>query len=142
MIGGHKVISMRKILLSFVVVLALAGCGKSKPVSHEGEIAGKAAAQYYSYLQHGNIKAFVDGTYFSKPIPKSYRALLEKNATTFAGEQDSLHKGIKTVKVSRADVMKNDTTLAAVYLQLAFGDNTSEEVLVPMIKRKGVWYMK
>ena len=46
------------------------------------------------------------------------------------------------VKVSRADVMKNDTTLAAVYLQLAFGDNTSEEVLVPMIKRKGVWYMK
>ena len=140
MIGGQKVISMRKILLSFVVVLVLAGCGKSKPVSHE--IAGKAAAQYYSYLQHGNIKAFVDGTYFSKPIPKSYRALLEKNATTFAGEQDSLHKGIKTVKVSRADVMKNDTTLAAVYLQLAFGDNTSEEVLVPMIKRKGVWYMK
>lgn len=142
MIGRQKVIGMRKLLLSFVVVLVLAGCGKNKPVSHEGEIAGKVAARYYSCLQHGDVRSFVDGTYFPKPIPKSYRALLEKNAATFAGEQDSLHKGIKTVKVSRADVMKNDSTLAAVYLQLSFGDRTSEEVLVPMVKRKGMWYMK
>lgn len=132
------------IFVGFVVVLfsfSLSSCKEEKPATPQEQIAGRAAVQYYGYLQHRDFPAFVDGTYFGKPIPKEYRALLEKNAENFVHDQDSLRRGIKSVKFSRANLM-NDTTLAAVYLNISFGDSTTEEVLVPMIKRKDVWYMK
>lgn len=128
--------------LGLVLCLGFVGCKKEKPVTPQEQIAGRAAVQYYGYLQHHDFASFVDGVYYGKPIPKDYRALLEKNAEIFVHEQDSLRRGIKKVKLSKADLMKNDSTLAAVYLLLSYGDSTTEEVLVPMIKRKDVWYMK
>ena len=123
-------------ILGLVLCLGFVGCKKEKPVTPQEQIAGRAA------VQHHDFASFVDGVYYGKPIPKDYRALLEKNAEIFVHEQDSLRRGIKKVKLSKADLMKNDSTLAAVYLLLSYGDGTAEEVLVPMIKRKDVWYMK
>lgn len=135
---------MNRLILIFglVLCLGLVGCKKEKPVTPQEQIAGRAAVQYYKYLQHRDFASFVDGTYFGKPIPTEYRKLLEKNAEQFVHDQDSLRHGMKSIKLSKADLMQNDTTLAAVYLLINYGDTTSEEVLVPMIKRKGVWYMK
>lgn len=133
---------MKKLFLLLLTAFVLVACKeKPKPIPPE-QIAGKAAVEYYGYLQRHDFRAFVDGIYYAKPIPKEYRELLEKNAENVVHEQDSLRHGLKSIKLSKADLMKNDTTLAAVYLLLQYGDSTSEEVLVPMVKRKDVWYMK
>ena len=133
---------MKKFFLIVFAAVSLVACKKKPEPSYQGLIAGKAAVEYYGYLQRHNFASFVDGMYYKNPIPKEYRVLLEKNAEIFAHEQDSLHHGIKAVKLSKADIMPKDTTLAAVYLSLTFGDGANEEVLVPMVKRKNVWYMK
>ena len=133
---------MKKLFLILLASTVLVACKKKTEPTPQGQIAGKAAVEYYGYLQRHDFASFVDGMYYKNPIPKDYRALLEKNAKVFVQEQDSLHRGIKSVKLSKADVMHKDTTLAAVYLSLSFGDGATEEVLVPMVKRKNVWYMK
>lgn len=123
--------------------IAFTSCKEDTPKpKQDGMIAGNAAAEYYKSLLRHDYKTFVGGTYFEKPIPQSYRALLEKNAQMYLHEQDSVRGGIKKVVVSKANIMKNDSTLAAVYLQITFGNKESEQILVPMVKRKGVWYMK
>lgn len=134
---------MRKIVFFLLLVVLFGSCKHDeKPVTPPEQIAGNAAVEYYGYLQRGDFASFVDGINYSKPIPKDYREALERNAARFVHEQDSVRGGIKTVKLSKADLMQNDSTLAAVYLVLGFGNKTSEEVLVPMVKRNDVWYMK
>lgn len=133
---------MKKIFFICLTLAALVACKEKPQQKPNGDIAGKAAVEYYGYLQRHNFSAYVDGMYYEKPIPKEYKALLVKNAEMFVHEQDSLHHGIKAVKLSKADMMQKDTTLVAAYLTLTMGDGTSEEVLVPMVKRKNVWYMK
>ncbi len=132
---------MRKFLFVIIAVIALTGCG-SKEGPSPADVAGKAAEQYYSYLLHRDYSAFVDGMNYANPIPKDYRRVLEDNAASFLHDQDSIHGGIKSAQFSRANIMPNDSTAAAVYLMLTYGNNTKEEVLVPMVKRNDVWYMK
>lgn len=132
---------MKKIILLLMLPLVALSC-KEKPVVDHGAIAGKAAVQYYGYLLRHDYTAFVDGINYPNPIPKDYREALEKNAAMFVHDQDSLRQGIKAVHLSKADIMPGDTAAAAIYLTLSYGDKSSEEILVPMVCRKGVWYMK
>ena len=59
----------------------------------------------------------------------------------FVGEQQAAHKGLKKVRVGAATV---DTArhVANVFLIFVYGDSATEEVLVPMIEHKDVWYMR
>ena len=59
----------------------------------------------------------------------------------FAGQQRDIHGGILQVSVVRvvADTARH---VADAFLSLAYGDSTSEEVVVPMVERNKIWYMK
>ncbi len=133
---------MKKIILLLMLPLVALSCKDKPSAPDHGEIAGKAALQYYGCLLRHDYAAFVDGINYPNPIPADYREALEKNAAMFVHEQDSLRQGIKAVRLSKADIMPRDTAAAAVYLTLSFGDKSSEEVIVPMVCRNGVWYMK
>ena len=105
------------------------------------EIAAHAAKGYYDQLLAGKYEDFVAGTYMPYKIPDSYRRQLVDNARMFVAQQDQEHKGIKKVKIldAKADTVKH---VANVYLIFEYGDNTHEEVCVPMVEKKGVWYTR
>ena len=73
-------------------------------------------------------------------IPASYHEQLVANAKMFLGQQDG-HDGIKEVKyvIAKADTSKH---VADVFLKFVYGNGTAEEVIVPMVEHKGVWYMR
>ena len=131
---------MRDFVAAAAAVLLLLSC-ESKKEDNQAEIAGNAARQYYSYLMAGDCGAFVDGTCRKDSIRKEFRDQLIDNARMFVAQQQDEHKGIKAVEVKRVDI---DTmrTRAEVFLVLTYGDKTNEQVLVPMVKSDGLWYMK
>lgn len=89
----------------------------------------------------GDYEGFVGGRYQPNRIPQGYRDQLVANAKMFVGQQEKEHKGIKGVAVASAKV---DTArhVADAFLIFTYGDSTREEVVVPMVESKGVWYLR
>lgn len=125
-------------MLIMVFITMIMSCGKEVDQS---EIIGNVAKQYYQYLLDGKYEEFVDGYYQPDSIPGVYREQLVANAKMFVGQQKEAHKGMSrfdVVKV-KADTARN---VANVFLSIAYGDSTCEEIVVPMVRVKGNWMMK
>lgn len=130
---------MKKVILFIFAMTVLASCENKK--ADPAEIVGKTAKVYYDYLLHGNYDAFVDGTYRKDSIPPAYREQLLANAKMFVGQQKEEHRGIKDIRIADAKI---DTLrhVGSAFLILAYGDRTTEEIVVPMVEVKKIWYMK
>jgi hypothetical protein len=130
---------MKKIFYTLLFVTVLFSCGSKK--KDPGEIVGKTAKVYYGYLVNGDYDAFVAGMNQPERIPDNYREQLLANAKMFIGQQNEEHGGIKKIGISdaKADTIHNT---GDAYLLLTYGDKTTEQVVVPMVKRNGVWYMR
>ncbi|MGI6231501.1 MAG: hypothetical protein ACOYJF_01460 [Prevotella sp.] len=131
---------MRTPLYFFLLLLVstFIGCQSEKKPE---DVAALTAKAYYEQLLEGKYDQFVDGHYQTDSIPASYREQLIANAKMFIGQQKDDHRGILQVRIVDA---KTDTThhVSNVYLALSYGDSTTEEIVVPMVYVKGVWYMK
>ncbi|MBR5655255.1 MAG: hypothetical protein IKW98_01025 [Prevotella sp.] len=128
---------MKKLFYIAVFGLVLVACSRINPADK----AAHAAKQYYDYLLKGKYESFVEGHYMPDSIPESYRSGLITNARMFIKQQQREHRGIKETRIVNADA---DTALhtANVFLVFTYGDSTSEEVNVPMIESKGIWYLR
>lgn len=128
---------MKKLLYLFVAMVIVA-CTSSLD---EGEVAARAAKQYYDYLLQDNISSFVDGHYRPDSIPDTYREQLITNTKMYVNQQNEEHRGIKDIRIvdTKTDMQKH---AANVFLVLSFGDSTSEEIVVPMVESGGVWYLR
>lgn len=133
---------MRRLLpFYFFPFLLFLGCGGKHSDPTAAQLAAQAAKVYYDQLLQGDYESFVDGRYQPNRIPQSYRDQLVANAKMFVGQQEKDHKGIKAVAVTAA---KADTArhVANAFLTFTYGDSTREEVVVPMVESKGVWYLR
>ena len=128
---------MKKLLYLFVAMVIVA-CTSSLD---EGEVAARAAKEYYGYLLQGNIASFVGGHYRPDSIPDTYREQLITNTKMYMNQQNEEHRGIKDIRIvdTKTDMQKH---AANVFLVLSFGDSTSEEIVVPMVESGGVWYLR
>ena len=84
---------------------------------------------------------FVAGYQQRNRIPKGYQEQLLLNAQMFVEQQKEDHKGMKSVDIISA---KADTAhhVADVFLSLAYGDSTKEQIVVPMVQVDGDWKMR
>lgn len=128
---------MKKLFYFFVALLVVACSSGPAP----SDVAAQAAKEYYAQLLSGKYDHYVDGFYRPDSIPNSYRQQLIDNAKMFLGQQKTDRRGILDVRVvnAMADTAKRS---ANVFLLFAYGDSTSEEIVVPMVMHKGVWYMR
>lgn len=107
----------------------------------ETDVVGAAAKQYYNYLIVGNYEAFVDGQYHRDSISLQYREQLIANAKMFIAQQRREHRGLYEVQVKKTSVNEKAHS-ADAFLVFVYGDSTREEVLVPMVEHKGLWYLR
>lgn len=123
----------------FSMGLGLSSCKEESP--NPGYLAGIAAKGYYDLLLEGKYEEYVAG--FNQPyrIPKGYHEQLVLNAEMYVEQQQKEHKGMKKIDVLNA---KADTArhVADVFLQVAYGDSTKEQIVVPMVEVKGEWKMR
>ena len=132
---------IRKALSAVLIVscqLLIVNCS-TRP--DPADVAAQTAKQYYDYLLEGKYEAFIDGQYRPDSIPGSYREQLIMNAKMFMGQQQREHRGIKETRIvnAEADTARHE---ANVFMVFCYGDSTTEEVLVPMVENKGIWYLR
>ena len=138
----------------FISFMILAAC--SSEVSQEKR-AMTTAQKYYEQLVAGDYNSFVEGSLMGQDsVPDTYRSQMLLNAQMFMERMQSEHNGIKSVKALRAKV---DTIKASVpaasgepaaikeivaqaYLSLGFADSSKEEIVVPMVLKNDIWYIR
>lgn len=134
-------------MIGVLTLPALASCGhkSAEPVGPSTDSlaaeAGRAAKGYYDQLLAGQLDNYVAGLDGTQKATAIYRQLQRDNARLFLHRQDTLHQGIKAVEVDSTHFSAKDST-ARVFLRMSYGDGTKERVLLPMLCRKGVWYMR
>ena len=128
---------MKRIMfpLLFALPFLLLACSKKKEVD-QGELAGRAAK-----LLKGQYEAFLGGENRSEKLPDSYRKQLLTNLRQFIEQQKKEHEGIDSVSLASSVFSEKDST-ASAFLLFHYGDKTTEQVVVPMIKKHGVWMMR
>lgn len=135
---------MKSIITIYISICMLCSivlsCSHDKTVD-EAQLAAIAAKGYYDELLMGHYDVFVAGRYQPEDIPVSYREQLVANAKMFIGQQKEEHRGMKSVEINNAN-LDSLTRIVNVFLLINYGDKTSEQIVVPMIKHKNVWYMK
>lgn len=130
---------MRSFLVAIMMAVAMSfvACGqREKP--NEALIA---AHQYYDSLLAGKYSYFIRATYLADTIPDSYREQLETNLKMFIGRMKDEHKGICGVRPLSC-VHDTASQSANAFLLLTFCDSMKEEVVIPMVYRRGRWLMK
>lgn len=130
---------MKKLLICAMAIMLLISCGKEE-VKPE-EVALQAAKAYYDQLLAGDYDAFVEGSLKGDSVPLAYRQQLVLNMQMFIERQNTEHRGIVAVKPMRA-VADTARHTAEAFLTITFADSVHEEVVVPMVEKKGVWYMQ
>ena len=134
---------MKRIMFPFLFALPLllAACGSKKEEVDQGELAARAAKLYYEQLLEGKYEAFLGGENRSEKLPDSYRKQLLTNLRQFIEQQKKEHEGIDSVSLASSVFSEKDST-ASTFLLFHYGDKTTEQVVVPMLKKHGVWMMR
>ena len=131
---------MIRTICTLLSCLALAAACKKEEIRPE-EIALQAAKAYYEQLLHGEYEAYVDGTLKGESMSPAYRQQLVLNMQMYVERQNVEHKGISRVQALRA-VYDSSAHTSDAFLAIEFADSTKEEIVVPMVEREGVWYLR
>jgi hypothetical protein len=135
----------------FISFMILAAC--SSEVSQEKR-ALTTAQKYYEQLVAGDYNSFVEGSLMGQDsVPEVYKSQMLLNAQMFMERIQTEHRGIKSVKPLRATVdtikfrVANEPEavkeiVAQAYLSLGFADSTKEEIVVPMVLKNDIWYIR
>lgn len=134
---------MKQVSLSILIAVALllAACGEKKMNVDQGKLAAKAAKHYYEQLLKGDYEAFLDNENRTNNLPDNYRKQLLLNLKQFVAQQDSVHHGIDSITLGASHFSAKDNT-ASVFLLFYYGDKTTEQVVVPMVKERGKWILR
>lgn len=134
---------MKQVSLSILIAVALllAACGEKKKDVDQGKLAAKAAKHYYEQLLKGDYEAFLNNENRTNNLPDNYRKQLLLNLKQFVAQQDSVHHGIDSITLGASHFSAKDNT-ASVFLLFYYGDKTTEQVVVPMVKEHGKWILR
>lgn len=135
--------SMKQVSLSILIAVALllVACGEKKKNVDQGKLAAKAAKHYYEQLLKGDYEAFLNNENRTNNLPDNYRKQLLLNLKQFVAQQDSVHHGIDSITLGASHFSAKDNT-ASVFLLFYYGDKTTEQVVVPMVKERGKWILR
>lgn len=124
-------------IFAFCIAAFLIACtSKEQP---DEMTAGEAAEGYYLLLKSGQYAAFVEGMAGIDEFPEDYRQQLQQLVEQQM--QTRWRKHGQWLSINVTDVQEQDST-ANVMLYIAYGDHTSEQILLPMILIDGEWYMQ
>ena len=122
---------------ALLLMAALVGCGSP----NAEEVAGRTAKLYYDCLIDGRYDDFVAGIDNRYAPSRNYREQLRASTKMYVARQEALHKGITSFELERT-IVGDSGRSANVFLIVAYNDSTSEQIVVPMVQREGIWLMR
>lgn len=130
---------MKKIftLIAVAVAMFMVSCA-SAPAS-----PSEVAVDYYQYAVDGEFEKLVDCIHIEAETPEEVaeaKAMLNSLFTEKAAPQIEAKGGIKSVE-SLAETVSEDGNEANVQLKITYGDETTKNEDLKMVKVDGKWLM-
>ena len=124
-------------LLSLALVVS---CGDEKKVEKHSKPEDVVLAAYNNLIK-GEYEKYVMNVQSYDSITEKYRKSLITAAKQFMAKEKEENGGIISVNVVDAKTNKSET-YSLVMLILNYGDSTSEEVAVPVVKVGESWRLR
>ena len=128
---------MKKLFWLYILCLLLAACGKKL---NDHEKARLAAEEYYGYLIAGDADSYARSIHNYDSLPAEYQTQLCDMFAQYIDDERSLRGGLVTATAIR-DTIINEK-YAYVFLEVAFGDSTIEQVSLPLVCTGKRWMLK
>lgn len=123
-----------------LLVATVAACGKSDTTPRH-EQPQDAAMAYYAKLVAGDYAGFVAGMESCDSVPEFYREQMVTLIKQHYREEAAANGGLARVEVARTVVVQ-DTVAANVFLDVTYGDSTTEEIVQPMVWDGRSWRLQ
>lgn len=132
---------MRKIVVPLAVLLVMSACNGRKRYDTEDQAVCAAAEEYYGYLINGEADRYVAAIHDADSLPQEYRDQLRDMFLQYIGDEQEAHQGLKSAKATRCE-FSVDSLTASAFVELTFGDNTTEQVALPLVRVGKDWKLK
>ncbi|MCQ2223448.1 MAG: hypothetical protein MJZ35_06655 [Bacteroidaceae bacterium] len=123
-----------------IAFLSLIACAEQPKRDLHAEMC-EAAEQYYTMLMQDNFGSFVDGHYANDSLPEDYRSQLIDAVAQYKVNETERKGGLMEFQVT-GDSLYADSTSGFVTIELSFGDQSKEEVILPLVYDGKQWKMK
>lgn len=131
---------MRKFILPVAALLVLSACNGRKYDNEEQAVCA-AAEEYYDYLINGKVDRYMAALHDVDSLPQEYRDQLRDMFLQYIGNEQQEHDGLKSAKATRCE-FSADSLAANAFLDITFGDNTSEQIALPLVRVGKEWKLK
>lgn len=132
---------MKKTAMGMIALFILMACSGGTDLSEAGSAGARRAAEYfYSLLAEGNGQAYVDNMQEAAEMDSSKYGQFVDLMEQYLYEEKQLRGGILGAKATR-ETMQDDS-IAWVFMDVQFGDSTSEEIFVPLVYTRGRWWLR
>lgn len=129
-----------KFLFVLLLLALVASCSDEKEVEKHSKPEDVALAAYNNLIK-GEYEKYVSNVHSCDSITEKYRKSLITAAKQFMAKEKEENGGIISVNVVDAKTNKSET-YSLVMLILNYGDSTSEEVAVPVVKVGESWRLR
>jgi len=100
----------------------------------------EVAEKYYGYLVKGDVDHYLQGMANYDSLPEDYRSQLRDMHLQFLDNEQRLRSGLASVHALRDTVI--DENHAYVFLEVAYGDSTREEISLPLVLTEQGWRLR
>lgn len=128
---------MKELFWLYILCLLLAACGKKL---NDHEKARRTAEKYYGYLIAGDADSYARSIHNYDSLPAEYRTQLCDMFAQYIDDERSLRGGLVAVTAIRDTIINGK--YAHVFLEVAFGDSTTEQVSLPLVCTEKGWKLK
>ncbi|MCF0194872.1 MAG: hypothetical protein HUK00_06825 [Bacteroidaceae bacterium] len=118
----------------YIYILLLALC-----LTSCGTTPSEAVEHYYQCLMDSDFNAWIDGTLHGEAYTGEVRQERIDLLRQYLQMEHELRGGICSAKAVRDTTVEDNSY---VFMELAYGDSTKEEILVPVVRQNDTWKMK
>lgn len=125
-------------IVGALLTLAAAGCHRDG-LTDEQRAARRTAERYVRLLSEGQTSEALDALAYSDALSEGYRSELNDVLHEYYSGLIGQRGGVLSFAATRDTI---DGTTAQVFVQVVFGDSTSEEIDVPLTLIDGEWKVR
>lgn len=102
----------------------------------------KQVDKLYRPLVEQNYEDFVEGIQSAHDKSEAYRNQLIDMMKQHTTETVKAHQGISNMTVVNVEQSTSNPLYAEAYIKMEYSDGTEGQILVPLVRENGKWWMK
>lgn len=128
-----------KYFLTLLAVLTLLSCQSEE--TREEKKYDYVTELYAPYLA-GNCEEYAQNMLSVQDKTEAYRQQVVDMLRQQRALTDSLHMGVTKVQVLKVESPAVNPDYAEAYLQLCYGDHSSEQVILQLVRKHDKWWVR